>query len=613
MRGEGGLRDARVRDGGCPDPGLPADAPRGAGLPVLTGGRPQHLRFGGGRPSPPGPRLQPQHLSHGRDAVPVARGGRLPGLSGPPPARPDRAPCPGARSTPTRIETNEASMFSPISRRRFVTASAGAGALATLGDFAFLSALPAPAAAPNAVRRRLVSLDREIEPLVQLIEDTPRQDLMAKITAEVHKGTSYEDLLSAVFLAGVRGIQPRPVGFKFHAVLVIHSAHQAALAAADRDRWLPLFWAIDNFKASQARNKVEGDWRMGPVEEARLPAAHQAKARFMEAMDNWDPDGADRAIAAFSRSAGLGELFEVFLRYGARDFRDIGHKAIYVANGFRTLQTISNAHPEPVLRSLAYALLDHQGGNPARRDGEEDRPGRDNLKRLRDLASVQPGGKHSPEAATELLACLRTGTAAEGSARVAELLKTGIHPDSLWDGVFLAAGELLMRQPGIGGLHCVTTANALHYGYTASRDEDTRRFLLLQGAAFMPMFRAFMAGRGKLPDLRLDKLEKAELKGDVNEVVADIFADVGKAPMAAARKTMALVEAHPGRLRPLMATARRLIFAKGRDSHDYKFSSAALEDYFSVSAPLQSRYAAASVFWLKGSGERDNDLIRRTR
>ena len=53
-------------------------------------------------------------------------------------------------------------------------------------------------------------------------------------------------------------------------------------------------------------------------------------------------------------------------RYGARDFRDIGHKAIYVANAWRTLQTIGWQHAEPVLRSLAYALLDHER-RPTRR------------------------------------------------------------------------------------------------------------------------------------------------------------------------------------------------------------------------------------------------------
>ena len=38
-----------------------------------------------------------------------------------------------------------------------------------------------------------------------------------------------------------------------------------------------------------------------------------------------------------------------------------------------------------------------------------------------------------------------------------------------------------------------------------------------------------------------------------------------------------------GRAEPLMNMARRLVFLKGTDAHDYKFSSAVLEDYAHVS------------------------------
>jgi hypothetical protein len=62
-----------------------------------------------------------------------------------------------------------------------------------------------------------------------------------------------------------------------------------------------------------------------------------------------------------------------------------------------------------------------------------------------------------------------------------------------------------------------------------------------------------------------------------------------------------------------MAAARRLIFTKGRDSHDYKFSSAALEDYFHLAPAWRPHYAAASMFNLKGTRHPDNGLIRRTR
>ena len=59
--------------------------------------------------------------------------------------------------------------------------------------------------------------------------------------------------------------------------------------------------------------------------------------------------------------------------------------------------------------------------------------------------------------------------------------------------------------------------------------------------------------------------------------------------------------------------ARRLIFLKGRDSHDYKFSSAALEDYYHATPAWRARFLASSVFWLKGTGDEDNDLVKRAR
>ena len=65
--------------------------------------------------------------------------------------------------------------------------------------------------------------------------------------------------------------------------------------------------------------------------------------------------------------------------------------------------------------------------------------------------------------------------------------------------------------------------------------------------------------------------------------------------------------------RPLADAARRLIFLKGNNAHDYKFSSAVLEDYHHLTPPWRDRFLAASVFNLKGSGAADNALVKRTR
>jgi hypothetical protein len=500
-----------------------------------------------------------------------------------------------------------------INRRRFVAGTVGAAA-ASLGEFAFLSQLPAVSAADARTAPEAVKFGPDVEPLVRLIEETPRDGLMDKVAAEVRRGVSYRELLSATFLAGVRGIRPRPVGFKFHAVLVINSAHLAAQAATDRDRWLPLFWAIDNFKASQARNQAEGGWMLPPAAEGKLPPAHQARQKFIEAMDNWDEEGVDRAVTTLARTAGAAEVGELFWRYGARDFRDIGHKAIYAANAWRTLQAIGWRHAEPVLRSLAFAMLDHEGDNPARRDDEKDRPYRENQDKVKEIGALWSRGRRpSAEAATDLMACLRTATAAEVADKVVALLKSGIHPASIWDGLFLTAGELLGRQPGIIGVHCVTSANALHFAYQTSGDDALRRLTMLQAASFLALFRKFMAGRGTLADFRLDRLEKIEPKGEIGPAVKEVFTVAGRDRRQAASRTFGLLAGHPERMPALMAAARQMVFLKGSDSHDYKFSSALLEDYYHVSPAWRDQYAAAGFFNFPTAATGDNDLIRRVR
>ncbi|HEV3262727.1 MAG TPA: hypothetical protein VG013_38180 [Gemmataceae bacterium] len=505
-------------------------------------------------------------------------------------------------------------MSSPINRRDFVSRTLTAGVAAGLADFAFLRGLGPVQADEAKLSHDKVRFSAETEPLVRLIEDTDRPKLLEAVAGQIRKGTSYQQILTGLLLAGVRSIKPRPVGFKFHAVLVVNSAHLASLAAPEHDRWLPLFWALDNFKGSQAKNAEEGGWVMPPADEARLPTATQAKKRFAEAMDNWDEEGADRAVTAWARTAGENEIMETFLRYGARDFRDIGHKAIYVANSWRTLQTIGWRHAEPVLRSLAFALLEHGGRNPAQFPTDADRPGRENLKRAAGIRKGWQQGKVTAGATTDLLATLRGASPSEACDAVVALLNKEAAPASLWDALFLRAGELLMQQPGIVGIHCVTSTNALHFGYQASGNDETRQLLLLQAAAFLTMFRGAMQGRGKLrEDLHIDKIEKADVANTGAGAIEEILTDVSKDRMTAARKTLALLQTKGIDPHQLMTAARRLVFNKGTDAHDYKFSSAALEDYYHATPAWRDRYLATSMFNLRGALDHDNDLVKRTR
>ena len=479
-------------------------------------------------------------------------------------------------------------------------------------DFLTLALLPRlmPVSAAEArVEPSVVRFDPAIEPLVRMLEETPRERLLEEVAARIRKGLSYRDALAALLLAGIRNIQPRPsVGFKFHAVLVVHSAHLVAQASPEAERWLPLLWALDHFKGSQAADAQQGDWTMPAVNAKAVLPKTESLPSFIEAMERWDETAADAAAAGLAESVTPDQCFETFARYAARDVRSIGHKAIYVANGWRTLETIGWQHSEPVLRSLAYALLAREGSDPLKGDDRVDRPWRRNRERAGRVRAGWSMGKTDSVATAELLALLREASDEEAADGVIDLLNRGVAPESIWDGLMCGAAELLMRHPGILSLHAVTTTNAIRDLYERSTSDDTRRLLLLQNASFLPFYRPGSGSSGA----RVDELAPLEIDGTAETTVEEICADIGRDNPSAARRVLGYL-ARGSSPKALIDAANRLVFLKGNDSHDYKFTAAVLEDFYRLSPFWRDRYLAASVFWLNGQGAPDNDLILRAR
>lgn len=488
-------------------------------------------------------------------------------------------------------------------RRKFLASAAW-----TYAGLEFLSHLQPVRADEAKLDAGAFAENSGVEGTVKLLEQTPRERLVEEVASRVKAGSlGYRELLAALMVAGVRNVQPRPqVGYKFHAVLVINSAHLASLASADADRWLPIFWSLDRFKSAQVETQKSSGWRMGEVDEPRVPAASKARQAFISAMDAWDEPAADVAATALARMAGRGEAFDLFARYGARDFRDIGHKAIYVANSFRTLDAIGWQHAEPVLRSLAYALLTYDGENPSKADADPDKSGRRNAELAKRVRVDWTDGKPSAQASKHLVDMLRTASPDDSCDAVASALNDGVAPQSIFDAMLTASGELLMRRSGIVTLHSVTSSNALRYAFQTAADTQTRLMLLLQNAAFVSLFRG---AAGKLSSATVDEFQVGDGKPAKPE---EIFATISKDRTAAARQAYSYL-AGGGNARAMMAMARRLVFLKGNDAHDYKFSSAVLEDYDHLSPAYRNQYLATAMHYLPGSQAKENPLVERIR
>jgi len=502
-------------------------------------------------------------------------------------------------------------------RRHFLQAATGAGLVGCWGDWSALCRLSLATAADAEVTPDLVQLDPTIEPIVRLIEETPREKCFEMMTGQLKAGLPYRHFLAALFLAGLRNVNPQPPGFKFHCVFVIYAAHQLSAEAPVQERLLPLFWALDAFKQSQAEDVAQGDFKLRPVT-GTLPSPERAWSEFHAAMEDWDEPRADRAIVSLVRSRGANEIIEGLWKYGARDYRNIGHKAIFVANTWRTLQTIGWQHAETALRSLVLGLLDFGRQERVNEYAFEDQSYLANLRKASEAAPRLPGdwsvATANTGATTHLLEILREGDLnAVSDEALSQLVAGKARASAIWDAAHLAAGELMMRQPGIYGIHTVTSVNGLRYAYETSADPETRLVLLLQGLGWMAQFRNFMASRpAGLKETRINELQAAEIPAAPDKAAVDIFETVSEDVTAAARQAFAYGQKFPATA-AFSEQVRQLVFTKGTDAHHYKYAAAILEDVANVSPVWRPHQFATTVYYVRGRQASDSVLMQRAK
>jgi len=392
--------------------------------------------------------------------------------------------------------------------------------------------------------------------------------------------------------------------------MVLQAVHHATLKGDPTDRWLPILWAADLFKDAQARDEAETSWTLPTLSLVVGKDALCAEKVFVDALERWDAEAADTALVTLLATQPLPQVFDVLFRYAARDFRYIGHKAITAANCHRLIRVLGPARAAPMLRSLVYAMQNHgTGANPALADLVPDRPWRQHLEWVDALPTdwLQRHASHDPT--SEILQTVRQGSAVDVSRTVLGIVQRGAGPDQVWPALFLAAGELLLLRSGIIAVHANTSVNALHYAFRQTRDTRTRGLVLLQAAAFMPLFRELVRAQR---DLRIDQLEPTDLDLSGDLCAAQIFDQLAVDRLAAARTALACLK-QPGSASELMQLGRRYTVLRNTGYHDYKFTEAAFENAQYMHSPWRERYLAASVLYLNGPDGRAHPFVARAR
>jgi hypothetical protein len=182
---------------------------------------------------------------------------------------------------------------------------------------------------------------------------------------------------------------------------------------------------------------------------------------------------------------------------------------------------------------------------------------------------------------------------------------------SVYDALFVASSELVLRQNGIVPLHAVTSTNAIHYLFRTVKDERLQWWLLLQNCAFVSLLRDAAKDRDKMRDIKIDTLAS---NTDVPMPVelGAVFQNLGRDRDLASRQVYTYLQQSKSP-DDLFASARNHVFSKGNDSHDYKFSSAILEDYTNVSPAWRNLYLSGCAQMLHGDSAPDTKLFQRVR
>src|SRR5262249_25543299 len=133
-------------------------------------------------------------------------------------------------------------------RRRFLQTAAGTASVCLVDGPALLG-LAAFGGEPPPAK---IQFGPDLEPVVRLMEETPREKCVRVFVEELRRGLPYRRFLAASLYAGVRR------GRSHHEVYKVHAVHQVGMDVGVDERLLPLllFWALNGYKQRQEHSPL---------------------------------------------------------------------------------------------------------------------------------------------------------------------------------------------------------------------------------------------------------------------------------------------------------------------------------------------------------------------
>ncbi|MFT4514173.1 MAG: hypothetical protein ACI91B_002881 [Planctomycetota bacterium] len=440
---------------------------------------------------------------------------------------------------------------------------------------------------------------QDLEQFAARVRDVPADKTLTFAAEQIAQGASWQELLAAVFLAGARDIRPRPHGI-LHTVMMVESTFQLAdAAAAPRDAWHLALFNLQDFKASQARDiRENNNYLMQPIAVDRTLTGAAAKKEFAAAMTAFDAKRAEHAVVQLLPHVSRVEFFELFRPFAVRCYAFIGHKMIYATHAERVLQRIGWQYAEAPLRSLVLACL-------VNRDTTS-------FDRVRKLTETLPtkwlelAGGDGQAVFDEL----RTSKPEDAPTVVIQHMKRGLDTSRAWDAIVRLGSLIFQRRPGrrsadgrtsLLPVHALTVPNAMRTSFLRSRDEDTKKLLLLQAASWTVSLRDDLAN---MVNLSMKTKQRIDARQEP-ESLDDAFASSSPSALRA------LMQRDERDLTEASKRLRASLVRTGSEHHQHKYAAAMFEEAERVEESLRPTIIAAAIDYLANHQDRETEFHRK--
>jgi hypothetical protein len=282
----------------------------------------------------------------------------------------------------------------------------------------------------------------ELEPMVELLQETPPGKLLPILTERWKKGTDLKDLVAAAALANVRTFGGEDyVGF--HTMMAMMPAyHMAKELPKDRSP-LPVFKVLYRNTNRLQEKGGRKDEMLHPVSAESASDGKISAEALRDAVRRQDLKSAETMFAGIAQ----GSAEDAFnnLLYVVEDGTEV-HRVVMAYRSWDLLDLVGKERAHTVLRqSVHYCVM-------SEKQPQYFMESRALLPKLLDqyhLADKKPGSRIPDDAWVDQMSqTLFKSTPAQAADAAAAALAEGIAPDAVGEAISLAANQLVLRDNG---------------------------------------------------------------------------------------------------------------------------------------------------------------------